>query len=644
MPSFDRMPNPDRLPSPGRMPSPGCAPSPGNAPDRGRFPGPDREPDPAIDFEGVRFTYPDSAEEAVRGVTLRVPRGEHVCILGGNGSGKSTLARLMNALLIPTGGRARTLGMEVDGDSEHALDIRRRAAMVFQYPDDQMVTSIVADDVAFGPENLGVPSAEIARRVDDALEAVDMTEFSQADPADLSGGQRQRVAIAGALAMEPEALILDEPAAMLDLHGRQAIQRVLRGLSERGITIIHITHFMDDALDADRVIVLDRGTVALDGSPAEVFAHRDVIQALGLELPFELRLEDAVAGTCEADEQPVLPVENAEASRASTLAPAAASSAPAAPTPEPAAALSTSAPSPAIAFDRVSFSYADARHPHRRTGLLARLGVRPRRRMPRAADALDNITFTVPAGSLTALIGRTGSGKSTAAELACALKLPNTGRVLVGGIDSADETRRDQLRSQVGYVAQLPERQLFAETVFDDVAFGPRNLGLAEDEVAQRVAQALEAVGAPSDPAFTGRSPFALSGGQRRAVAIAGVLAMRPSILILDEPMAGLDPQARRRMRRLMLALKHARTTLLVITHDMDDVAELADHVVALNQGAVVAEGSPRTVFGIDETLLPGVPSALAMARRLRDQDEPIEGDPLTLTELAKEVRRVRTR
>lgn len=644
MPSFDRMPNPDRLPSPSHMPSPGRAPSPGNAPDRGRFPGPDRAPDPAIDFEGVRFAYPDSAEEAVRGVTLRVPRGEHVCVLGGNGSGKSTLARLMNALLIPTSGRARTLGMEVDGDPEHALDIRRRAAMVFQYPDDQMVTSIVADDVAFGPENLGVPSAEIARRVDDALEAVDMTEFSQADPADLSGGQRQRVAIAGALAMEPEALILDEPAAMLDLHGRQAIQRVLRGLSERGITIIHITHFMDDALDADRVIVLDRGTVALDGSPAEVFAHRDVIQALGLELPFELRLEDAVAGTCEADEQPVLPVENAEASRASTLAPAAASSAPAAPTPEPAAALSTSAPSPAIAFDRVSFSYADAQHPHRRTGLLARLGVRPRRRMPRAADALDNITFTVPAGSLTALIGRTGSGKSTAAELACALKLPNTGRVLVGGIDSADEARRDQLRAQVGYVAQLPERQLFAETIFDDVAFGPRNLGLAEDEVAQRVAQALEAVGTPSDPAFTGRSPFALSGGQRRAVAIAGVLAMRPRMLILDEPMAGLDPQARRRMRHLTLALKHAGTTLLVITHDMDDVAELADHVVALNHGAMVAEGSPRTVFSIDAALLPGVPSALATARRLCEQGEPIEGCPLTLAELAEGVRRVRTR
>lgn len=600
----------------------------------------DRMPSPAIDFEDVRFAYPGAAEEAVRGVTLRIPRGEHVCILGGNGSGKSTLARLMNALLVPTGGQARTLGLDIDGDPEQALEIRRRAAMVFQYPDDQMVTSIVADDVAFGPENLGVPSEEIAHRVDAALEAVGMSEFAQADPADLSGGQRQRVAIAGALAMEPEVLILDEPAAMLDAHGRQAIQRVLRGLSERGITIVHITHFMDDALDADRVIVLDRGTVALDGSPAEVFAQRNVIHALGLELPFELRLEDAVAGARKPDEQS-LPNPGRKRHVFSQSDPITVHILPEFPEHREQQPTKERA---AITFEHISFSYADAQHPHRRTGLLARLGVRPRRRMPRAADTLRDVSFTVPTGSLTALIGRTGSGKSTTAELACALKLPNTGTVHISGIDSADEARRDDLRARVGYVAQLPERQLFAETVFDDIAFGPRNLGLSAEEIERRVSDALDAVGLSHAPNLLERSPFALSGGQRRAVAIAGVLAMQPAVLVLDEPMAGLDPQARRRMRALMLALKEAGTTLFVITHDMDDVAELADHVVALDHGAVVAEGTPRTVFSIDETLLPGVPSALASARRLRAQGVPIEGDPLTIDELAQEVRHVSTR
>lgn len=582
--------------------------------------------EPVIDFADVRLTYPDGTE-ALRGVTLSIARGEHVCILGGNGSGKSTLARLMNALLVPTEGRARVMGCDVDGSPERALDIRRHVAMVFQYPDDQMVTSIVADDVAFGPENLGVPTAEIACRVDAALEAVDMTAFAQADPADLSGGQRQRVAIAGALAMEPEVLVLDEPAAMLDARGRHAIQRVLRDLAARGITIVHITHFMDNALDADRVIVLDRGTVALDGTPAEVFARRDAIERLGLELPFELRLENALAA-CGA---------TAGAADGPDADP------PAETTPEPAPGPApTSSPAPAIALEHVSFSYADERHPHKRTGLLARLGIRLRRRMPRAADTLRDLTASVPAGSLTALIGRTGSGKSTTAELAYALKLPNTGRVLVAGIDSADAARRDELRARVGFVAQLPERQLFADTVFDDVAFGPRNLGLDEDEVARRVAEALDAVGLPAEPSLLDRSPFALSGGQRRAVAIAGVLAMRPDILILDEPMAGLDPQARRRMRALMRSLKARGTTLFTITHDMDDVAELADHVIALDRGAVVAEGSPRAVFSVDEQLLPGVPSALAAAHRLRAQGMPIAGDPLTLDELVKEVRRVR--
>ncbi len=605
-----------------------------------RTPSFDRMPSPAIDFEDVHFAYPGAAEEAVRGVTLRVSRGEHVCILGGNGSGKSTLARLMNALLVPTGGQARTFDMNIDGDPERALEIRRRAAMVFQYPDDQMVTSIVADDVAFGPENLGVPSEEIARRVDAALEAVGMSDFAQADPADLSGGQRQRVAIAGALAMEPEVLILDEPAAMLDAHGRQAIQHVLRGLSERGITIIHITHFMDDALDANRVIVLERGAVALDGTPDEVFSQREAIRALGLELPFELRLEDAVADARKPDEQSSpnpgrkRPVFSQSDPITGHILPEFPEHREQQPTKERAA----------ITFEHVSFSYADAQHPHRRTGLLARLGVRPRRRMPRTADTLRDVSFTVPTGSLTALIGRTGSGKSTTAELACALKLPNTGTVRVSGIDSADEARRDDLRAQIGYVAQLPERQLFAETVFDDIAFGPRNLGLSAEEVERRVSGALDAVGLSHAPDLLERSPFALSGGQRRAVAIAGVLAMRPRVLVLDEPMAGLDPQARRRMRALMLALKDAGTTLFVITHDMDDVAELADHVVALNHGVVVAEGTPRTVFGIDEALLPGVPSALATARRLRAQGVPIEGDPLTLDELAQEVRHVSTR
>lgn len=606
---------------------------------------------PAIELRDVHFAYPDAANEALRGITLSIPRGEHVCILGGNGSGKSTLARIMNALLVPTSGAARVRGIEVSDDLDDALAIRRHAAMVFQYPDDQMVTNIVADDVAFGPENLGVPAAQIAQCVDEALAAVDMAEHARRDPADLSGGQRQRIAIAGALAMQPDILILDEPAAMLDARGRASIQRIIGDLKRRGITIVHITHFMDSALEADRVIVLEDGRIALDGSPQEIFAQRDAIRTLGLDIPFTLQLADALAPVLS--DLPAVPsvddlidaIVNAyEAGAGATTGAGGVDAARVESSGANDGAKRTHAADEAedsrsaITFDQVSFSYLDDQHPHRASGLLDRLGVRPRQRLPREADTLRDISFTVPAGSLTALIGRTGSGKSTTAELACALKLPNTGAVRIVGTDSQDVADQPALRAQVGFVAQLPERQLFAQTVYDDVAFGPRNLGLTDDQVSERVEDALRAVGLEPSPALLERSPFALSGGQQRAVAIAGVLAMHPSALVLDEPMAGLDPQARRRMRALLRNFKAQGTTLLVISHDLDDVAELADHVIALHEGSVAAEGTPAQVFAANEQLLPGVPQPRSFAQRLQARGVPVAGAPLTIDALAQEV------
>ena len=242
-----------------------------------------------ISLDNVRFSYPDAAAEALAGVSLSIHAGEHVCILGGNGSGKSTLAQMLNALLVPSAGTVRVLGLD-SAASEDAPAIRRQVAMVFQHPEDQMVTSIAADDVAFGPENLGVSAPQIAARVDNALEAVGMARLAHADPADLSGGQKQRIAIAGALAMEPRILVLDEPCAMLDAEGHRAIQGIIHSLARRGITIVHITHFMDDALKADRVIVMERGRVALEGTPEQVFQQQETAQQLGLELPFRLQL------------------------------------------------------------------------------------------------------------------------------------------------------------------------------------------------------------------------------------------------------------------------------------------------------------------------------------------------------------------
>lgn len=243
---------------------------------------------PVIAFDNVSYSY-DGQVNALDHINLTVEQGEYLVILGHNGSGKSTLARCCNALIVPDAGSVRILDMDPT-DLASQLQIRRHVGMVFQNPDNQIVTSVVEDDVAFGPENLGVPQPDIVRRVKTALDTVAMTAYAQADPAELSGGQKQRVGIASMLAMEPDILVLDEPGAMLDPRGRRGIRRICRELNSKGITIVHITHFMDDALDADRVAVMDQGQVVLEGSPEAVFAQGGRLRSLGLEQPFAMRL------------------------------------------------------------------------------------------------------------------------------------------------------------------------------------------------------------------------------------------------------------------------------------------------------------------------------------------------------------------
>lgn len=245
-----------------------------------------------IDIRDVTFSY-DGEHPVLHNVDLAVEKGSFVVVLGHNGSGKSTLARLMNALVVPDSGTVTVCGLS-SSDYDEQIEIRRHVGMVFQNPDNQMVTSIVADDVAFGPENLGIPQPQIVERVDAALAAVAMSDFAQADPTELSGGQKQRVSIAGMLAMDPEMLVFDEPCAMLDPRGRRAVRRVMRELNDRGMTIVHITHFMEDALDADVVHVMDHGRIVLSGTPDEVFRHGDELRALGLEQPFAMQLAQAL--------------------------------------------------------------------------------------------------------------------------------------------------------------------------------------------------------------------------------------------------------------------------------------------------------------------------------------------------------------
>ena len=249
---------------------------------------------PMIQTDALSFSYPVEEGQrrttALEDVTLSIEKGSFVVVLGHNGSGKSTLAKHMNAVLLPSGGAVYVEGMDTKKE-ELLLEIRRRGGMVFQNPDNQIVANVVEEDVAFAPENLGVPTAEIRRRVDDALAAVGMTEFTRHAPHLLSGGQKQRVAIAGVIAMEPECIVLDEATAMLDPSGRREVLDTVHRLNrERGITVVHITHHMSEAEDADRVIVMNDGVVAMDGAPREIFSRVEELQVLGLAAPDTVEL------------------------------------------------------------------------------------------------------------------------------------------------------------------------------------------------------------------------------------------------------------------------------------------------------------------------------------------------------------------
>ena len=545
----------------------------------------------------VTLRYGDSA--ALDDVTLEVCRGERVCVLGANGSGKSTLASVICGLLAPDEGDVELAGHAVctGGVPDLAAyrDARRQLGLVFQNPDDQIVTSVVADDVAFGPENLGVPRAQISARVARELRRVAMEKYAHADPSRLSGGQRQRVCIAGALAMEPAVLVLDEPSSLLDVRGRAAIMRVMGRLAAAGATLVHVTHFMDEALAADRVVVMQHGHVALEGTPDEVFAAKNaqVIEALGLEMPFEARLAVALRQARAAGGAIAAPGAPSDEKPASCAA--------CAPAGEPLAILACD----------LGFSYGPD------------------------AQALDGVSLEVPARATTAIVGQTGSGKSTLLRLLCGLEAADAGSLTVCGINAATKRGRRQVRRAVGYVMQHPERQLFAQTVADDVAFGPRNQGLSAAEVERRVAHALDLVGLANR---RDASPFELSGGQQRLAAIAGVLAMEPELLVLDEPTAGLDPRGRARLRALMADLAAHGVTLLQVTHSMEDAAR-ADHVVVLDQSHVLAAGTPAEVFcPANEPQLTavglGLPRPLAYAC-----EHALDARPLTLEALVAALR-----
>lgn len=526
-----------------------------------------------LKYEYTRFDDEANKKEvikALKGVDITVKKGEFVSILGHNGSGKSTFAKLVNGLNMLTGGILYVKNFDASKE-ENIWDIRQSVGMVFQNPDNQIIATIVEEDVAFGPENIGMPSEEIVKNVDIALKSVSMEEFRKAAPAYLSGGQKQRVAIAGILAMKPECIILDEPTAMLDPLGRKEVMDTITRLNkEEGITIVLITHYMEEAALADRIIIVNDGKIAAEGTPREIFKNVEEMRKFYLDVPQITELAYLInkknnkmpndilsidefvdkvqeigiikgfsykkkVNKVDVNNEPILEIKNL-----------------------------THIYGEETAFEKV---------------------------------ALKNVSLTINKGDFIGLIGHTGSGKSTLIQHLNALVKGNEGGVYFKGNDiNADKSKLKEIRQKIGLVFQYPEHQIFESTIYDEVAFGPKNCGLSGDELDKRIKEALSFVG--MDESYYNKSPFDLSGGQKRRVAIASVLAMRPEILILDEPMAGLDPYGRDEiLGNIKKMHDDLGITIILVSHSMEDISSIADKIIVMNRGELAMYDTVDNVF-----------------------------------------------
>lgn len=540
-----------------------------------------------IRAEQVRFQYKKrdvdgnviATEEILKGVDITIKKGEFIALLGRNGSGKTTFSKQLNAILRPSEGTV-TVDEMGTRDVEKLYEIRQRVGMVFQNPDNQMVAANVEEEVAFGPENLGMESDIIVARVKQALEQVRMWKRRKTAPNHLSGGQKQRIAIAGILAMHPDYIVLDEPTAMLDPKGRKEVMEALQRLNqEQEMTVILITHDMEEAALASRVILLADGQVRFDGTPEKFFGADVLLAEMGMEAPLSYRVQQAMGSAanlqsgagekrdkCKIDALDIFEKDK-----------------------------------DLLSLQHVSYIYSPGTAYEK--------------------VALDDVNLSLGKGEIVGLAGHTGSGKSTMIQLLNGLLKPTSGTVTFEGKDiHAKGYSGNYLRSKVGMVFQYPEHQMICDTVWEDVAFGPSKQGLTGEACETRVEEALRFVDLPEK--YYQASPLQLSGGQKRRVAIAGVLAMHPEYIILDEPAAGLDAAGKReifdRIRRMS---REQGIGVLLVSHSMEDLAEYADRIIVLDDGKKILDDRPAQIFAKRETLADcglDVPETVKLADKLR--------------------------
>ncbi len=579
-----------------------------------------------IKIRDLAFEYFDRDDEgnltdminAIRGINFDARKGEFIGVCGKNGSGKSTFARILNRLLVPIEGTV-VIGGKDALDEDNILDIRKTVGMVFQNPDDQLIGSVVSEDVAFGAENLGVAQEELWERVLTAVEQAGLVAYGALNFAnrrinELSGGEKQKVAIAGVLAMKPQCIVLDEATSMLDPESRWEIIRTMKELNEKlGITIIMITHMMEELLVADTIYLLHQGKLVAKGRRESIFSKESRLFDYGLDYPEIVKIREFLLENNVIRDKSVFAVdelverikkEHPYSFELNVKLPV------------PMSEHRKVDPVNAILVDRLTCGY----------------GKKP---------VLEDISFSVGKGEYVAVVGSTGSGKSTLLQHIPALLKPMSGTVYVDGLDVNDRTTDIQaLRCKIGYVFQYSSQQLFGKNVYEDVVFGPRNVGVSEVEAEKRAYEAIKLVGLPDD--IYDMPISKLSGGQKKRVALAGVLAMKPEYLILDEPTSGLDPVGKKEMLDIIDALhKEAGITIIMVSHDVEAMAEYADRLIVLESGQLKFDGDVAMGFykqWCDNNSIANIPVIMQLLIKLRVAGMPVD---CVETDVAKGVENI---
>ena len=587
---------------------------------------------PQVKLEKLNYSYPYSDSQALSDIELEIKKGEFVLLAGPSGCGKSTLVRCLNRLVPEVSGgclsgKVLIGGKDINTEKVHKLAFE--VGMVFQNPETQLFSLTVGEDIAFGPENLGLPGAEVLSRVEKALKTVKLEKLRDRFIFTLSGGEKQRTAVGGNLAMEPDILVLDEPTSDLDPSGTREILTVLRQLNlEKQITIILIEHKLDEVFEmADRMLVMDEGRLVLDGKPFEIFSREsEKLKKLGIHSPqlFELahflglgseeagipsytailnhlaevlqnpqkvqstlKMQDAqVQDTLkirDAQVQDTLKMQDAQKVDIQTQK---------CPTP--------SSKIPHIQFEGLCFRQEDG------------------------SETLKNISLKIMHGEFIALLGHNGAGKTTLAGHLIGFFKASRGRVLLNGKDIKDCSTA-QLAQHVGYLFQNPDSQIFTDSVFEEISFGLKNLGIPEEEIKKKVNAALEMMELSS---YRDRHPHALSRGQRQRLAVASIFALEPDLLVLDEPTTGQDRGHIRKFLDRIRELNKLGKTVILITHDMELAAEYAERVIVLKKGEVLLDGQTAWAFSQVEELssaglVPPLPSRLASDLRKRGIEVP---------------------